>query len=202
MNISPINSTNKNLNCPSFKGFSNIISEVHQSDDGIKLAFIALQLDNNGKPDLDNFIKLKDDAGIYGDELYDDKLVLTHFAAPHWGEHLVLNSDNVLPNSDKLLAMNALKSPEYAEYKTVTMNIYTFLSDLTSRISKTKFVETVPYDMSYVISYAEDCIAAIGNSAEIGYNIVNHAKLKGDTHIKDAEYFNRTIYKRIAKFFK
>ena len=191
-----------NVTSLSFKGFSNIISDVNQSNDGMKLAFIALQLDNNGKPDLDTFIKLKDEAGIEGQELIDDKLVLTHFASPHKGEYLVLNNDNVLPNSENLLAKERAKTPEFLQYKTVAMKIYTFLSDLTSRVSKAKSVETEPYDMSYVISQTRNCITNISKSREIGYNIVKYAKLKGDTHKKDAEYFNQTISKRLAKFFK
>lgn len=120
-----------NYNMPNFKGYKNLIS-FDQEVQGNRLALFAVQLDNNGTKDLDNYKQLAKFDNCFESKM-DDTLLCLYSETPNH-RALYLNNDLLL-NSNELKEVSQKLPPKmFSQIEAGYLKAYTQLASLTKRI--------------------------------------------------------------------
>ena len=120
-----------NYNMPNFKGYKNLIT-FDQEAKGNRLALFAVQLDNNGTKDLDNYKQLAKFDNCF-DSKIDDTLLCLYSETPNH-RTLYLNNDLLL-NSNELKEVSQKLPPKmFSQIEAGYLKAYTQLASLTKRI--------------------------------------------------------------------
>ena len=125
MNIS------NNYNMPNFKGYKNLIT-FDQESKGNRLALFAVQLDNNGTKDLDNYKQLAKFDNCF-DSKIDDTLLCLYSETPNH-RALYLNNDLLLNSNELKEVSQKLPQKMFSQIEAGYLKAYTQLASLTKRI--------------------------------------------------------------------
>ena len=200
------------MNNISFKGFSNIISAYNVSTGGLNTSYIAMKLDDKGgSNDLAKYKQLRKELHYSQGLPNEDVLTLIHvtdgatedlFIADRGlclGEQLLYARDKFVPRIFSL--------KKYKEMEALHLKIYTFLADITKRLSNEKF-ENEDENIKGVINAIFTNLQKI---SKVGYALFDQSEafeltsvgaLKQDKFQKTARRFNKKIAETMTEFFR
>ena len=133
------------MNNINFKGYTNIISAHNIPTNGIYTTYLAMKLDDEGgHNDLSTYKNLRKLAG-YPDGLKNEDILTFIYATDnntsenfYFGEKGFCTGEQ-LEFAQKKLMPNILSKEKYSDFEKTHLKIYTFLADLTKRLSNEKF---------------------------------------------------------------
>ena len=145
---------------PNFKGYKNLIS-FDQESQGNRLALFAVQLDNNGTNDLDNYKQLSKFNHCF-DSKMDDTLLCVYSETPN-NRILHLNNDILLSGNDLKKTSQKISPTFFSQIETGYLKAYTQLADLTKRIITDNNVSFKDDGIQKVIKHTQKILTSFCN---------------------------------------
>lgn len=183
-----------------FKGYKNIITNDMQFDRDSRMAFISMQLNDEGTPDLTEFKKVKEMSFLHDDS---DVFTMMYGKFKNMPEKLFFN-DKSLYLGDELsyLHEECGDTYNYKREENASMKAYTLMASLTKRM-KANSQCIVDGDFGKVfqslLMFFSDSLHK--NPMET-YEVLQHCIRNGEPLNKTASFFNDFININMKKFFK
>lgn len=201
------------MNNVSFKGYSNIISAHNLPAEGFYTTYIAMKLDDEGgHDDLSTYKNLRKLAG-YPEGLKDEDILTFTYVTDKkisedffFGEKSFCTGEQLEYAREKLVP-NILSKKKYSNFEIVHLKIYTFLADLTKRLSNEKF-EKEDENMKRVIQVLFSNLQKINKlgfrlfDGKEAFEFTSVGCLKHFKFQKIAWKFNRKIAETMTEFFR
>ena len=192
-----------------FTGFSDVLALSKKDANIGELDFIAMKLDNNGTKDLDTFRDLKKRLKCAPQEVDRDLLFFMRMTNLN-GEELFSLDANHLLSGKSLVDMNKMKAANKEDavfmdiFKMINVKIYTFLLDLTKRISDAKGVERSLEDTVSVSVHSVNKITELSGFQPLGIFMVTDAMNRHDlpTYQGVAKKLNQSFKNNLELFLK
>lgn len=215
---------NNNIYKPSFKGYSNLVTNCHKNEDGGIFTYLSMQLNDNGKSDLSEFKKLKEFNNNSDVVMFS----FTRYKNGYMGDFII--NDIPLPNSDHLeyvkdIANQSNRNSNYFididtldEYRNIfkdsnlttdefkknektIMKAYTLFASLTKRISNdNSLVKNENFKKVFLKTL--DYLTNIVQSESDAMISLSDATLNKTPIQKVAGFLNSQISKNMMKYFK
>lgn len=162
-----------NYNMPNFKGYKNLIT-FDQESKGNRLALFAVQLDNNGTKDLENYKQLTKFDKCF-DSKMDDTLLCIYSENPNH-RAMYLNNDILLSGNELKEASKKLSKKQFPQIESGYLKAYTQLASLTKRIMTDNNSTIKDEGMQKVMQNAQKILTSFcdGNSS-IAFQILRNA---------------------------
>ena len=195
----------------SFKGYSNIISAYKVPIGGYTTSYLAMKLDDEGKKDLTKFKELRKELGYPEGLANEDVLMITHLTDGltediYIGEKGICTGEQLLYTREKFVP-RFFNQKKFKEIENIHLKIYTFLADLTKRLSYEKFEN----ENSNVKEVIKTVYKNLQNINKVGFlffdqreafNLTSIGALKQDSFQKMARSLNRKIVETMTEFFR
>ena len=195
----------------SFKGYSNIISAYKVPIGGYTTSYLAMKLDDEGKKDLTKFKELRKGLGYPEGLANEDVLMITHLTDGltediYIGEKGRCTGEQLLYTREKFVP-RFFNQKKFKEIENIHLKIYTFLADLTKRLSYEKFEN----ENSNVKEVIKTVYKNLQNINKVGFlffdqreafNLTSIGALKQDSFQKMARSLNRKIVETMTEFFR
>lgn len=195
----------------SFKGYSNIISAYKVPIGGYTTSYLAMKLDDEGKKDLTKFKELRKGLGYPEGLANEDVLMITHLTDGltediYIGEKGICTGEQLLYTREKFVP-RFFNQKKFKEIENIHLKIYTFLADLTKRLSYEKFEN----ENSNVKEVIKTVYKNLQNINKVGFlffdqreafNLTSIGALKQDSFQKMARSLNRKIVETMTEFFR
>lgn len=120
-------------NKPTFKGYKNLISVDCAANKDEKFSLIAVQLDNEGSSDLNNYKKLASYSKCFNKKDIDDVFVCSYLKFPDF-DAVCLNNDALLSGKALNNTKNLYTPQEFLHIETGELKAYTQIANLTKKI--------------------------------------------------------------------
>ena len=187
-----------NYNMPNFKGYKNLIS-FDQESKGSRLALFAVQLDNNGTKDLDNYKQLARFDKCF-DSKMDDTLLCVYSEAPNH-RAMYLNNDILLSGMELKEVSQRFSPNMFSQIESGYMKAYTQLASLTKRIMADKNAALKDEGMQKVMQNARKILTSFcdGNPS-YAFQILQNAFYNINPQ-KSASIINAGISKLLKNYF-
>ena len=158
---------------PNFKGYKNLITFDQESKDN-RLALFAVQLDNNGTKDLENYKQLTKFDKCF-DSKMDDTLLCIYSENPNH-RAMYLNNDILLSGNELKEASKKLSKKQFPQIESGYLKAYTQLASLTKRIMTDNNSTIKDEGMQKVMQNAQKILTSFcdGNSS-IAFQILRNA---------------------------
>lgn len=189
-----------NVSNINFNGFRNIIT--YDASSPISNAYLLVaQLDDKGKEDLSTFRKLRGLESDFLTNKNDDVLVAMYMRVKKF-EKFFLNG-KILPCCDMLNMMkDSLSNQEFLKREAAAMRAFTFLCNLTQRISDTALISNDNnMRFAYVIENALKHLEPCFKNKEAAYSLLEAGILADSNHQKIAEKINTAITNSMKRYF-
>ena len=195
----------------SFKGYSNILSAYKVPVGGYTTSYLAMKLDDEGKKDLTKYKQLRKEMGYSQGLMNEDILIITHLTDGltedvYLGEKGICTGEQLLYAKEKFVP-RFFDQKKYKEIESTHLKIYTFLADLTKRLSNEKF-ENEDSNVKEVIKTVYKNFQKIRKAGFVlfdkleAFNLTSVGALKQDKFEKTARSFNKKIVETMTEFFR
>lgn len=192
---------NRYSSAQSFCGYKNIIANDINTD-RFRFIMLSMQLDNEGKPDLSEFIQYKKMSGLSEEAVNEDILTGIYMKLPEMQSNdLFLNNSHIPGDKDLKYMQEILPEGLYKSKERVALRAYTFLADLTKRIMNDNlFCQDA--QIPNVIRHTFETLTSVYQNQTICFNILKDSLQKQIAPQKVALLFNNEIFQTMSKFFK
>ena len=183
-----------------FKGYKNIITNDIQFSRDSRMAFISMQLNDEGTPDLTEFKKVKEMSFIQDDS---DVFTMMYGKFKHMPEKLFFNSKSLYLGEElSSLREECGDTYNYKREENASMNAYTLMASLTKRMrANSQYIVDGNLGMVFqsLLMFFSDSLRR--NPREM-YEFLHNCVRNGEPLNKTASFFNDFIDINMKKFFK
>ena len=200
------------MNKVSFKGYSNILSVCNIPVNGFKTTYITMKLDDEGEEkDLTKYKQIRAELG-YPKELKNEEILTLTYVTDGTTENFYIGEKGI-SLGDQLIYIREnfvprfLSNQEYNKMEALHLKIYTFLANLTKRLSNENFenednnIKNVIQDIFNNLTKIRKGIFPIFDSQD-AFKLTLIGTLKQDKFQKTAWKLNRKIVETMTEFFR
>ena len=183
-----------------FKGYKNIITNDMQFNRDSRIAFISMQLNDEGTPDLTEFNKVKEMSFIQDDS---DVFTMMYAKFKHMPEKLFFNGKSLYLGEElSSLREECGDTYNYKREENVSMKAFTLMASLTKRM-KANSQYIVDGDFGKVFKpLLMFFLNALHRNPTETYEFLQICVRNGEPLNKTASFFNDFIDINMKKFFK
>lgn len=187
-----------------FYGCKNIIADDIRTNDRM-ITFIAAQLNDEGKPDLSEYRKLKTLLELPEEKVNNDSIsILYTYIKGNKPSIFVDNQVLFWGGELKWLKENrpkAMPIEDYTQIEKTNLKAYSLLASITKRIMNGNMP---PNDIGIknVINSFMLTMTDLTKNGDAAFDVIQHAFMSKIRHEDIAENLNKTIMKTMQKFFK
>lgn len=186
----------------SFSGYKNVLALTALSNNNESVAYMTMQLTNEGKEDLKNFQNLKSLANLPKEAINNDVLSLFYKNSGNDSGCFILDKNRIASGEILLGLENNLTRETYKPIESWTTKAYTFLADLTKRMANNSNGEHHDGEITKVMKTGFDVLKGILVDEKSAMDILNFTVRENLPFQKTAGFINQAISNTMKVFFK